>query len=92
VRGAWGSERRAAFVCVEITEGNAAVEALAARGLHVDFRPFFGGARDGWLRVSGNSAGFPYEIEAVIAGIADIAQGSNGAHRAAPLSMGSSHS
>ncbi len=91
VRGGWGSERRAAFVCVEITEGNAAVEALAARGLHVDFRPRFGGARDGWLRVSGNSAGFPYEIEAVIAGIARVAKGHDGAHGAAPHSAGSNH-
>ena len=69
----------------------AAVEALAALGLHVDFRPRYGGARDGWLRVSGNSAGFPYEIEAVIAGIARVAKGHESAHGAAPHSAGSNH-
>lgn len=70
VRGAWGAERRAAFVCVEVREGAALAQALADEGKHVDFRPRVGGARDGWLRVSGNPAGFAYEIEAVIEAIA----------------------
>lgn len=70
VRGDWSSARRAAFVCVEVREGALAVEALVRGGMHVDFRPRTGGARDGWLRVSGNPAGFAYEIEAVIAAIA----------------------
>lgn len=72
VRGAWGAERRAAFVCVEVREGAALTQALADEGKHVDFRPRVGGARDGWLRVSGNPAGFAYEIEAVIDAIARL--------------------
>lgn len=68
VRGAWPAERRAAFVCVEVERGTHVNEALATRGIRVDFRPRQGDA--GWLRVSGNSAGFPYEIEAVIDAIA----------------------
>ncbi len=75
VRGDWPSGRRAAFVCVEVREGAALAGALAAEGKHVDFRPRTGGARDGWLRVSGNSAGFGYEIEAVIEAIARGAHG-----------------
>ncbi len=70
VRGAWGSERRAAFVCIEVREGAAVNEALAREGIHVDFRPVSGGAREGWLRVSGNPAGFAYEMEAVVEAIA----------------------
>ena len=69
VRGDWSSARRAAFVCVEVSEGALAVESLARQGMHVDFRPRTGGAREGWLRVSGNPAGFAYEIEAVIGAI-----------------------
>ena len=42
--------------------------ALGAAGIRVDFRPRDGDRR--WLRVSGNSAGFAYELEAVIAAIA----------------------
>lgn len=72
VRGDWGSEHRGAFVCIEVREGAALTAALAAEGKHVDFRPRTGGARDGWLRVSGNPAGFAYEIEAVIEAIARL--------------------
>ncbi len=72
VRGDWTSERRAAFVCVEVRDGAHVAEALAGEGIHVDFRPVSGGATDGWLRVSGNPAGFAYEIEAVVAAIARL--------------------
>lgn len=68
VRGAWSAERRGAFVCVEVERGMHVNEALARDGIRVDFRPRAGDA--GWLRVSGNSAGFPYELEAVIDAIA----------------------
>ena len=61
-----------AFVCVEVREGAALAQALADEGKHVDFRPRVGGARDGWLRVSGNPAGFAYEIDAVIDAIARL--------------------
>lgn len=79
VRGRWGSERRAAFVCVGVKGGHAAVEALAAQGISVDFRPHSGGAADGYLRVGANAAGFAYEIEAVIDAIARLtaAQGTS---------------
>lgn len=68
VRGSWGPERRGAFVCVEVERGNHVNEALARQGIRVDFRPREGEA--GWLRVSGNSAGFVYEVQAVIDAIA----------------------
>lgn len=70
VRGDWPADRRAAFVCVEVEEGEEVNRRLAHAGIRADFRPRVGGARDGWLRISGNSAGFPYEIEAVIEAIA----------------------
>ncbi len=68
VRGDWPSERRAAFACVEVDDGPRVNEVLAQQGIRADFRPRAGKA--GWMRVSGNSAGFPYEIEAVIEAIA----------------------
>ncbi len=67
VRGDWPAERRAAFVCIEVEDGPRVNEALAHQGIRVDFRPREGDA--GWLRVSGNSAGFAYEMEAVIEAI-----------------------
>jgi kynureninase len=67
VRGDWPLERRAAFVCVEVEDGPRLNEALAHRGIRVDFRPAEGDR--GWLRVSGNAAGFAYEMEAVIMAI-----------------------
>lgn len=69
IRGGWPSERRGAFVCVEVDRGHIVNEALAKRGIRVDFRPRAGDA--GWIRVSGNSAAFAYEIEAVIDAIAE---------------------
>ncbi|MBM4391233.1 MAG: aminotransferase class V-fold PLP-dependent enzyme [Deltaproteobacteria bacterium] len=68
VRGDWPSARRAAFVCVEVDDGPRVNEALARQGIRADYRPREGSA--GWMRVSGNAAGFPYEIEAVIEAIA----------------------
>jgi len=68
VRGDWPLERRGAFVCVEVEDGPRVNAALGAAGIRVDFRPRDGNR--GWLRVSGNSAGFAYELEAVIAAIA----------------------
>lgn len=70
IRGDWESDHRSAFVCVEVEDGPRVNEALAEAGIRADFRPRTGGARDGWIRVSGNAAGFPYEIEAVIQAIA----------------------
>ena len=67
MRGDWPAERRAAFVCIEVEDGPRVNEALAHQGIRVDFRPREGDA--GWLRVSGNSAGFAYEMEAVIEAI-----------------------
>ncbi len=71
VRGGWSPERRGAFVCIAIEDGARVNEALAQAGIHVDFRPRTGGATSGWLRVGTNSAGFPYEIDAVIDAIAE---------------------
>lgn len=68
VRGNWPSERRGAFVCIEVDEGPRINEALAELGFRVDFRPRQGGA--GWLRVSGNCAGFAYEMQGVVTAIA----------------------
>ncbi|MSQ00649.1 MAG: aminotransferase class V-fold PLP-dependent enzyme [Myxococcales bacterium] len=68
VRGDWPSARRGAFVCVEVDDGPRINEALAHAGIRVDFRPRDGDR--GWLRVSGNAAGFPYEMRAVIGAIA----------------------
>lgn len=68
VRGNWPSDRRGAFVCIEVDEGPRINEALAAKGFRVDFRPREG--TRGWLRVSGNSAGFAYEMKGVVTAIA----------------------
>jgi kynureninase len=68
VRGNWPSERRGAFVCIEVDDGPRINEALAKQGFRVDFRPRRGNA--GWLRVSGNSAAFAYEMEGVVTAIA----------------------
>ncbi len=71
VRGDWTSHQRGAFVCVEVERGHAVNEALAAQGIRVDVRPR--ADHGGWIRVSGNSAAFAYEIEAVIDAIAGVA-------------------
>ncbi len=68
VRGDWPASRRGAFVCVEVDDGPRINEALAHAGIRVDFRPRDGDR--GWLRVSGNAAGFAYEMRAVITAIA----------------------
>ncbi len=68
VRGDWPSARRAAFVCVEVHDGPRVNETLTRQGIRVDFRPREG--TTGWVRVSGNAAAFPYEVEAVIEAIA----------------------
>lgn len=70
VRGDWPAERRAAFVCVEVAGGHAINERLAGMGIRTDFRPK--DAERGWIRVSGNAAGFGYEIDAVIDAIAGV--------------------
>lgn len=70
LRGDWASDRRAAFVCVEVEDGEAVNRRLALEGIRADFRPARAGARHGWIRVSGNAAGFAYEIQAVMAAIA----------------------
>lgn len=67
VRGDWPAERRGAFVCVEVDHGPRINEALGHQGIRVDFRPSDGDR--GWLRVSGNAAGFAYEMEAVVTAI-----------------------
>jgi kynureninase len=68
VRGAWPAARRGAFVCVEVEDGERVNDGLARMGIRTDFRPRAG--RSGWIRVSGNAAGFPYEVRAVIDAIA----------------------
>ena len=68
VRGNWPSDRRGAFVCIEVERGPHINAALAAQGIRVDFRPRDGD--HGWLRVSGNSAGFAYEMQGVVTAIA----------------------
>ncbi len=70
IRGDWSHERRGAFVCIELEDG-AVCEALAHEGIITDFRPRFAGSKAGWLRVSGNSAAFPYELDAVIDTVAE---------------------
>ncbi|MFZ5478352.1 MAG: aminotransferase class V-fold PLP-dependent enzyme [Myxococcota bacterium] len=66
VRGEWGPERRAAFVCIAHDHGRVVAEALGKEGLRVDFRPRRPGSDAGILRVSGNGAAFAYEIDAVM--------------------------
>jgi hypothetical protein len=70
VRGGWSPERRAAFVCIQVEDGARVNEALAREGIKVDFRPLTGGAKDGFLRVGTNAAGFDYEFDAVVDAIA----------------------
>ncbi len=70
VRGGWSPERRAAFVCLLVEDGARLNEELAREGIRVDFRPVTGGATDGFLRVGTNSAGFAYEMDAVVDAIA----------------------
>jgi kynureninase len=67
VRGDWPADRRGAFVCIEVNDGPRINEALGHQGIRVDFRPADGDR--GWLRVSGNAAAFPYEMEAVVTAI-----------------------
>ncbi len=74
IRGDWPVERRGAFVCIAVNDGPRLNEALAHRGIRVDFRPADGDC--GWLRVSGNAAAFAYEMEAVVTAIA----GERGGH------------
>lgn len=66
VRGTWSAERRAAFVCVVVSDGERVNHALAQQGIRADFRPAAAGRKDGWIRVSGNPAAFAYELDAVI--------------------------
>ena len=73
VRGEWGAERRAAFLCVRSPRGRTINDALARRGFRVDFRPAAPQSNAGILRVSGNAAGFAYEIDATIDAIAGLA-------------------
>jgi len=70
VRGDWPAERRAAFLCVEVDDGPRVNAELARTGIRADFRPRRAGGDGGWIRVSGNAAGFAYELDAVIDGIA----------------------
>lgn len=72
VRGTWASDRRAAFLCVRSPRGRQVAEELATRGMHVDFRPAAPRSDAGILRVSGSSASFGYEMDAVIDGIAAL--------------------
>ena len=68
VRGNWPLSKRGTFVCIEVDNGPRMNESLAHQGIRVDFRPRDG--ERGWLRVSGNPAGFAYEMEAVVTAIA----------------------
>ena len=70
VRGDWDAERRGAFVCLRVPNGAAVVERLGHEGIRVDVRPVVPGESDGWVRVSGNGAGFGYEVDAVLQAIA----------------------
>jgi selenocysteine lyase/cysteine desulfurase len=70
VRGAWSPERRAAFVCLVVSDGAHLNEELARHGMRVDFRPLAAGSTDGYIRVGTNSAGFAYEMDAVVDAIA----------------------
>ncbi|MDP2313257.1 MAG: aminotransferase class V-fold PLP-dependent enzyme [Pseudomonadota bacterium] len=71
VRGGWSPERRSAFVCLVMPDGARLNEELARQGIRVDFRPLVPGSPDGLIRVGTNSAGFGYEIDAVIDAIAE---------------------
>jgi selenocysteine lyase/cysteine desulfurase len=70
IRGEYGAERRAAFVCIRSPRARHVNEALAAAGMRIDFRPAAPNSQAGVLRVSGNAAGFAYEMDAVIDAIA----------------------
>jgi selenocysteine lyase/cysteine desulfurase len=72
VRGAWGPERRAAFLCVGSPRGRQAAEELAAQGFLVDFRPSAPQSSAGILRLSGNAAGFAYEMDATVDALAAL--------------------
>jgi kynureninase len=65
VRGAWGVERRAAFVVLRVPNGVAIAESMARAGLRVDVRPV-PGSTDGYVRVSGNAAAMAYEADALL--------------------------
>lgn len=69
-RGDWGADRRGAFVVLRVPRGVEVTETLARQGIRVDVRPVAPGSPDGYVRVSGNGAAFPYEIDAVLAAIA----------------------
>lgn len=70
IRGDWPTERRSAFVCVEVADGRAVNEALGHAGIRTDFRPRRAGGNAGWIRASGNGAAFAYEMDAIIDAIA----------------------
>jgi selenocysteine lyase/cysteine desulfurase len=72
VRGAWGPERRAAFLCVGSPRGRQVAEELAAQGFLVDFRPSAPQSNAGILRLSGNAAGFAYEMDATVDALAAL--------------------
>jgi hypothetical protein len=70
IRGSWSPERRAAFACLIVDDGAHLNEELARQGFRVDFRPLGPKSGEGLLRIGTNSAGFAYEIDAVIDAIA----------------------
>ena len=70
VRGSWGAEHRAAYLTIRHPRARHVTEALAADGIQIDYRPLTQGSQAGILRVSGNAAGFGYEMDAVIDAIA----------------------
>jgi kynureninase len=70
VRGAWDPDRRAAFVCVASPHARRIHAALAPMGYRLDLRPAGHGGDAGILRVSGNAAGFTYELDSVLDAIA----------------------
>ncbi len=70
VRGDWPADRRAAFVCLELEQARGINDALGHAGIRTDFRPRRPGGDAGWIRASGNSAAFPYEMDAIIDAIA----------------------
>jgi kynureninase len=70
VRGDWEAERRAAFVCIASPHARRIHAALAPQGYRLDLRPAGHGGDAGILRVSGNAAGFLYELDSVLDAIA----------------------
>lgn len=65
-RGAYDADRRGAFVVLRVRDGLRVTEALGHEGIRVDARPVVPGGSDAWVRVSGNAAAFPYEMDVVL--------------------------